>query len=132
MSFEYDNPHNHYLWLYFDMGLIGLGTFWVLIWRLVATARNTVESADQSTRVIMIGFIFGLLSLVVGVFFVLLIVPWTYIWATTGAIMRLALTAQKSSEAAIPAAAERSYDGVRFGWRASPVSYGTPAIRRQR
>lgn len=90
MRFRYA-PHNHYLWLWFNLGLVGLLAFVLLLRRLISAARAVAEVADRDIKLLMLGFTFGILSLAVSIFFTNLITPWLYVWALVGAIMRIAV-----------------------------------------
>jgi hypothetical protein len=46
----------------------------------------------------LITFIFGLLSVLVAVFFVDLLSPWLFVWAYTGATLRLAISMHQQSQ----------------------------------
>ncbi|MGQ0834123.1 MAG: O-antigen ligase family protein, partial [Gammaproteobacteria bacterium] len=84
-------PHNHYLGLWFNLGIVGLGAFLVLLTQCLRVARTGLAAADPAVRGQLIAFIFGMLSLAVAVFFTDLTTPWLYIWAYIGVTMRMAL-----------------------------------------
>jgi O-antigen ligase len=101
MPFRYA-PHNHYLGLYFDLGIPGVGLFIYLMTRIVRFARAAVPETDEQTRPLMLAFIFGMLSLVVAIVFSDLWDPWSYIWLIVGATMRIAVLAQQPAQAPVP------------------------------
>jgi O-antigen ligase len=125
MSFEYDNPHSHYLFLWFELGIVGVLCFALMIWQMVRKAGVVADYADPATRYLMIGFTVGILSLSVSVATCLLIGPWNYIYAIMGAVMRIAVSSMPMVELAAapeaPGAKNVSAPG-RFGWRAASVA----------
>jgi O-antigen ligase len=100
MPFRYA-PHNHYLGLYFDLGIPGVGLFIYLMTRIVRIARAAVPVTDEQTRPHVLAFIFGMLSLVVAIVFSDLWDPWSYIWLYVGAMMRITVLAQQPAEAPV-------------------------------
>ena len=111
-------PHNQYLLLWFELGIIGLACYLMLIRELVITARRATENASDETGRYLIAFIYGILALSGALFFAQLFRPWLYIWTYSGLMMRIALLAPQTSKAhalaprhsAVPAA------------RAAPIS----------
>ena len=93
--------HNQYLWLWFELGLIGLGSYLGIIWQSLSTARFAIQYGSERTRPYLIAFVFGLCTLTVAVFFVQLSKPWPYIWAYAAASCRIAvdtIEAQRQSK----------------------------------
>ncbi len=86
--------HNHYLWLWFELGLVGVITYILMIRNSLATAKSVARGVDEETRAYLIAYIFGMISMSVAIFFVLLGLPWPYIWAYVGTTMRLAVSAK--------------------------------------
>jgi hypothetical protein len=80
--------HNHYLLLWFELGLVGVVCMLVIFRQLVTTALATVAVADSPNRDYIVAFVFSFLILGVGVFFVLLGKPWFYLWSFIGLAMR--------------------------------------------
>ena len=68
MGFFY-NVHNHYLWLWFELGCIGLGSYLMLCGQLVITARRAAENAPDETAGYLIAFIYGIVAVSGAVFF---------------------------------------------------------------
>jgi O-antigen ligase len=83
--------HNYYLLLWFELGVVGVVSYLMIIRGAVITARSAAEVAPPDLRPFFIAFIFGMLFLSVAVFFSLLYKPWLYIWAYIGMTMRLAV-----------------------------------------
>jgi len=80
--------HNHYLSLWFELGLIGVVIFLFIFYQLVTTALTTAAIADTPDRDLIIAFVFSFLILLVGIFFVLLYKSWMYLWPLIGLAMR--------------------------------------------
>jgi O-antigen ligase len=89
-------PHNTYLKIFFELGFIGLFLVMLSFVSILRTARQGVRLGDTETSTLLISFTFGFLCMMVAIFFVDLIAPWLFIWAFTGATMRLAISQIKS------------------------------------
>lgn len=89
--------HNHYLSLWFELGLIGLVSFLMIFHQLVTTALMTAAIADAPDRNLIIAFVFSFLILVIGIFFVLFYKPWTYLWPYIGIAMRYTVNVRSAS-----------------------------------
>jgi O-antigen ligase len=87
MGFSYV-AHNHYLLLWFELGLVGIVCLLLILGQLVTTALATVAVADSPDRDYIVAFVFSFLILGIGVFFVLLAKPWFYLWSFIGLAMR--------------------------------------------
>jgi O-antigen ligase len=87
-------PHNHYLMLWFELGLVGLGGFLIISNRIIATFIGAINRSLPGDRDIYIAGIFSLLILLVGVFFVQLYRPWLYIWPYLAVTLRMAVIAR--------------------------------------
>jgi O-antigen ligase len=85
------SPHNHYLALWFNLGLVGLlcGTF--LLFTAIGRARRASVHAAPPYRGQLIAFVLGTVGLCAAVFFVDLHKPWYYFWMYGGLVMRLVL-----------------------------------------
>lgn len=86
-------PHNQYLLVWFELGIIGLTCYLMLITQLVVTARRAAETAPDETARYLIAFIYGMLALSATLFFAQLAQPWQYIWIYCGLTMRMAVIA---------------------------------------
>jgi hypothetical protein len=89
-------PHNHYLLIYFELGLVGLLALLLLLTRTLTTVRSAVEFADPKTRDYLIAFFFGFSACLIALFFALLYKPWIYIWAYIGVTLRMAVCVLKA------------------------------------
>ncbi len=89
--------HNHYLLLWFELGLVGVVGFLLILRQLVTTALTTAAVADTSDRNFILAFVFSFLILAVGIFFVLLFKPWTYLWPYMGLAMRYTVNVRAAS-----------------------------------
>jgi O-antigen ligase len=79
--------HNYYLDLWFNLGLVGVVAWLVILYQVVATARRAVEVATPEMRRYMIACVFGILALAITVCFTNLTRPWPYIWLYIGVSM---------------------------------------------
>ena len=87
----YDDPHNEYLHYWFELGIFGLGAVsFIVVWVLRNIYRS-VDTADPLMKPLFMGFTVGWVSVLVSVFFVGLYLPWLFIWACTGTIVRLSI-----------------------------------------
>jgi O-antigen ligase len=119
MPFKH-NTHNYYLWLWFNMGIVGAACGVMLFALLIRRARDALAYVSPDERPALIAFVMGTLALAVASFFVDLYSPWLWYWAYAGLAMRLAVIAQQDAHvrapvsvpAAPPAAAKRDP----FGW----------------
>lgn len=114
--------HNHYLWEWFNLGLIGLVCSVLLLVLPIKVALAASRVADAATRPHLMGFVVGTTALAVAVFFVNLYSPWLYIWAYVGIVMRIAVNVAEqpvtapASVRAAAAPASRGRDA--HGWSA--------------
>lgn len=122
MPFNY-SPHNHYLGMWFSLGLLGVFCSVYLLGTAVARAKRASERARPPHRGQLIAFVIGGIALMTAIFFVDLHNPWHYFWMYAGLVMRLALsvieqpvTAQASAKGTTLL---KSGSGVKrdpFGW----------------
>ncbi len=99
--------HNHYLDVWFGLGLIGLGAFLLIMTSTISTARAAVFKTSGLTQAYLMAFVIGLIGTLVAIFFVNLFTPWPYIWAYVGISLRLALCAQTVNAPQTGSAAQR-------------------------
>jgi len=85
--------HNFYLDQWFNLGLVGVVAFLVLLYQAVTTARSAASIASPELRRYLIAFVFGMLALAVALFFANLTKPWAYIWMYVGMTSRAAVDA---------------------------------------
>jgi hypothetical protein len=95
MPFTY-SPHNHYLGLWFNLGLVGLFTGVYLLITVTGSARRASLQAQPPYRGHLIAFVLGAVAVSTAVFFVDLYKPWNYFWMYGGLAMRLALCVNES------------------------------------
>jgi len=120
MPFEF-SPHNHYLALWFNLGLIGLFSGSYLLFTAIGRARRASLRALPPVRGQLIGFTLGAVGVATAVFFVDLHKPWFYFWMYAGLVMRLVLSVeQQPAKVTVPkpGAPEREPVVGRdpFGW----------------
>jgi O-antigen ligase len=87
----YFSPHNHYLSLWFNLGLVGLFCGVYLLFSAIGRARRASAIARPPYRGQLIAFVLGAVGLCTAVFFVDLHKPWYYFWMYGGLVMKLAL-----------------------------------------
>lgn len=85
------SPHNHYLALWFNLGLVGLIAGTYLLFTAIGRARRASLQAPAPYRGYLIGFVMGGVGVCTAVFFVDLYMPWYYFWMFAGAVMRLVM-----------------------------------------
>lgn len=90
--------HNHYLLLWFELGIIGLISYLMVIRQLVTTARSAARAAPDEMARYLVAFVYGMLALSVAIFFTLLFKPWAYVWAYSGLTMRMAVIALRPAQ----------------------------------
>jgi O-antigen ligase len=100
-------PHNYYLQLYFELGLIGLVSFLVLAWRTLSTVRASVDSASPQARGPLMAFVFGFGALLITLLFSDLRQPWPYVWALAGVSLRMAVYARDHAASTVREPARR-------------------------
>jgi O-antigen ligase len=103
MPFQFAT-HNHYLNLWFNMGLVGLFAGGYLIFSAIGRARRASLRAMPPLRGQLIAFVLGAVGVATAVFFVDLHKPWFYFWMYAGVLMRLVLCAERSAVKAPEAA----------------------------
>lgn len=91
--------HNHYLWLWFELGIVGLGSYLMVIAQLLITARRAAGVASEEIARDLIAFIYGITAMSCAVLFAVLFRPWLYIWIYSALAMRMALIAMQTARA---------------------------------
>lgn len=84
-------PHNTYLWYFFNLGLIGLVLYLLILRNLLKLTREAVNGLSDEGNMLLLGFLFGFAALLVSVCFVDLFAPWYFIWAYAGVMARIAV-----------------------------------------
>jgi O-antigen ligase len=119
MPFRYA-PHNTYLGLYFNLGVVGLLCWITLVWLLVREARAAMPYAAPEHRPVLISFTCGVLGISIATFFVDLYQPWIWFWAYAGLVMRIAVNARAKKALAFDAVDETPRTALTgrdtFGW----------------
>lgn len=82
-------PHNSYLKILFELGLIGLTLLIVTYVNMIAVVRKSLSKTQGFVHSLLLAFIFGLISYLVSIFFVDIHSPWLFVWAFAGTIMRV-------------------------------------------
>lgn len=117
MPFRF-SPHNHYLSLWFNLGLVGIVTGVWLLLGAIRRARQASLDAQPPFRGQFIAFVVGAIAVSTAVFFVDLHDPWYYFWMYTGVVMRMAYCVE-SEPATAPATRPVHLRGVArdpYGW----------------
>jgi O-antigen ligase len=119
------SPHNHYLALWFNLGLVGLlcGTY--LLFSAIYRARRASEHAKRPYRGQLIAFVLGGVGVATAVFFVDLYAPWYYFWMYGGLMMRLSLCVNEAP-APVPERAPRARLPT---IQRDPYGWGQPGAR---
>lgn len=128
MPFRF-SPHNHYLSLWFNLGLVGLISGLVLLFGAIRTARSASLKARPPIRGQLIAYVVGATAVAAAVFFVDLHDPWYYFWMYTGVVMRMAFCVQSEpvTEPAKPRLRLRGPMRDPYGWTAAtPSAEGGP------
>jgi O-antigen ligase len=74
-------PHNHYLWIYFDLGIVGLLGFVFVFVSLAGMARRAVNSApDAIARRLPLASAYTFFIYCVCMMFTNIGTPWIFIW----------------------------------------------------
>jgi O-antigen ligase len=118
MPFQF-SPHNHYLALWFNLGLIGLFCGGYLLFSAIGRARRASLHAVPPARGQLIAFVLGGVAVATAVFFVDLYKPWFYFWMYAGAAMRLVLCVERSPAKQPATALPATRPAVRrdpYGW----------------
>ena len=105
MPFRF-SPHNHYLSLWFNLGLVGLLCGSYLLFSAIGRARRASMHADPPLRGYLIAFVLGATALCAAVFFVDLYFSWCFFWMYGGIVMRMVLCIEEQP-ATVPAPERR-------------------------
>ena len=97
-SLIHRDPHNHYLFIFYGLGAIGLSLYLWIFADVIRSALSAIKHTADSPRRYLIGFVYGLMSMLICIFFVVLYTPWLFIWSYTGLMARLAWLSSQSSE----------------------------------
>jgi O-antigen ligase len=121
MPFRYAT-HNHYLNLWFNLGVVGVAAFVFLLRQVMVTARAAVPAAeDEQDRKQLLAFVFGIVAFSIAAFFTNIYGPWLYLWIYIGAVMRIAVAVSENAPANVSQAIE---------YPIAPVAVRAPMARR--
>jgi O-antigen ligase len=104
-------PHNHYILLWFELGLVGLGCYLTVVWTSLRTAFMALRTASVDVQAYLIALIYALAIISVAVFFEQLYKPWYYVWPYVGVTVRLAMLARQRSLVSEPVRRRATYFG---------------------
>lgn len=116
------SPHNHYVALWFDLGLVGLICGTALLVLAVRAALAAVPFVSGQYRNVLISFAIGTVAIAVATFFVDLYTPWLWFWAYAGLVMRIAANARAQAREQALREASTGQPVVKadmFGWVAA-------------
>jgi O-antigen ligase len=83
--------HNHYLDVWFELGIPGVSALVFILGYVIVTARRALTAPNAELRPHLIACVFGILSLAIDLMFGNMMNPWPYIWIYVGVCMRAAL-----------------------------------------
>ena len=118
MPFRY-NTHNHFVTLWFDLGLVGVICGAVLLFMSMKIAMRATHYALQAYRPVLMAFAIGALAITIATFFVNLYTPWLWFWAYAGLAMRIAANVYREhAQAGQPKSARAGNISSKdpFGW----------------
>jgi len=127
MPFQFAT-HNHYLNLWFNLGLIGLLCGSYLLFSAIGRARRASLLAAPPYRGQLIAFVLGAVGVATAVFFVDLHDPWYYFWMYAGVAMRLVLLVQRQPATA-PVTRAADAPVRRPTPRRDPYGWSQPQVR---
>lgn len=121
-------PHNHYIAMWFELGLIGVLCFVIIIQQCVSKLMAVLPTATPEMRRYFVAGVFGVLTLATAVFFEQMFKPWFYLWPYIAVTMRGTMLVRKaeSPKTQVVDAAQRNPR------EATPLtSARRPAMRRE-
>ena len=122
-------PHNHYIAMWFELGLVGVLCFVIIIQQCVSKLMAVLPAATPEMRRYFVAGVFGVLTLAVAVFFEQMFKPWFYLWPYIAVTMRGALLVRKAES---PSAQPVDLAPRRLREQPSAASSaGRPALRRE-
>ena len=127
MPFEFAT-HNHYLHLWFNLGLVGLACGSYLLFSGIGRARRASLQAAPPYRGQLIAFVLGGVGIATAVFFVDLHQPWYYFWMYAGVVMRLVLLVQRKP-AKVPVTSAADAPLRLPTTRRDPYGWAQPQVR---
>ena len=92
-------PHNQYLSMYFELGLVGLVAFLLLLTYVARVPLRTLKKAPVRYRAMLVSLVFSVLILLVGMLFATLGFPWVFLWTFFALSLRIILEGPGKQEA---------------------------------
>lgn len=89
-KFIYES-HNTYLWIWFELGLVGLLCFVAVLVGSTVRAAQAAQSTDGRPRAYLVAYVIGASALMVAILFCNLYKPWLYFWPLAAICMRIAV-----------------------------------------
>jgi putative inorganic carbon (HCO3(-)) transporter len=114
--------HNHYLGEWYELGLIGVGSYIYIFVRSVRYALQAAAVAEEQMRPHLIAFGFGIMGLAIAINFVNLFQAWAYVWAYAGLALRIAVEVINKRQSAAPGVTGKPSNAARapqqdaYGW----------------
>jgi len=84
------SAHNSYLLILYELGLVGLILFLILLLSIIEQVRTLVKRTEGKERILMSGVAFGFFGVIVAIIFLDLYSPWFYVWSFLGMSLRIA------------------------------------------
>ena len=119
-------PHNHYLSLWFNVGLVGLICGVALLVIVIRRAIAALPVVAVQYQPALIAFSIGTVAISVATFFVDLYTPWLWFWAYAGLVMRIAINARVPPVRSAVAERQEPEPATRhdpFGWVGNGVAH---------
>ncbi len=98
--------HSVYFDAWYELGIIGLLTLLWLYGRLVVRSRAAIPGAGPEEARVLIGYVYGLLGLLVAMVFVQIPEPSTIVWMITGLVIGLQSFSRDTAQAPVGEEAE--------------------------
>lgn len=121
MPFRYA-PHNYFVDLWFNLGVIGLVCGTTLLVIVIREALRMVSRIDVRYRPVLMSFAVGAFAIAVATFFVDLYTPWLWFWAYAGLAMRIVANAKRALS--VPPAEPDAHDELPRSERPARDTYG--------
>lgn len=84
------SAHNTYLLILYELGIVGLILFFLLLASVIKQVRVLVMRTEGKEQILMSGVAFGLFGVIATITFVDLYSPWFYIWSFLAMSLRIA------------------------------------------
>lgn len=93
------SAHNTYLLFLYELGIIGVIMFLVVLLSVVLQIRVLVMRTEGKERILMSGVAFGFFGVIVAIMFLDLYSPWFYVWSFLGMSLRIAYEKDREYQA---------------------------------